>query len=353
MNVLITGGAGFVGSNLAIRLKQQRPDYAICVVDNLVRRGSELNLPMLLRQGITFKHADIRIAEDLVDLPPSDVIIDASADPSILAGIDSSTIKLLQSNLWGTINLLELAIKQNAKFIFLSTSRIYPFGLLNEIDLQETKTRFDVTEKQILPGISSKGISEDFLLTGARSFYGTAKLSSELIIQEYITLKGLSAAIFRCGVISGPGQFGKVDQGVIVFWLANHFWKKKIGYFGYGAEGKQVRDVLHVEDLFNLVDMHLLQFDKISGKTFNIGGGSQSSVSLLELTSLCEAITGNKVKLDRITETRSADIPYYVTDNSRIFEATGWKPKKNIQTLLSDTYTWIKENEQQLKYILA
>ncbi len=353
MKIIITGGAGFVGSSLAVKLKQKYPQYTIFAVDNLVRRGSELNLPVLIKHGIIFKHADIRIADDLTELPLVDIIIDASADPSVLAGIDSSTVKLIQSNLWGTVNLLELAYKQKAKFIFLSTSRVYPFGLLNEINLEEQESRFELAEKQSLLGISIRGIAENFSMTGARSFYGAAKLSSELLIQEYIELKGLHATILRCGVIAGPGQFGKIDQGVVVFWLANHFWKKGLGYFGFGGTGKQVRDILHIEDLFDLMDLMLHQFNRVSGKTLNVGGGLKNSISLVELTKMCETITGNKVPITNVPQTRAADIPFYITDNSQVYEVSDWSPQKNLQTILLDTYLWIKENEQQLKTILV
>jgi CDP-paratose 2-epimerase len=138
-----------------------------------------------------------------------------------------------------------------------------------------------------------------------------------------------------------------------VFWLASHFWKKKLSYFGYGGKGKQIRDILHIDDLADFIDVHLHQFDCLSGKTMNLGGGVQNSLSLQELTALCEEITGNKIKVDSVAENRVADIPYYVTDNHRVSELMNWTPRKSIQTILKDTFSWMRENERQLKQILG
>jgi CDP-paratose 2-epimerase len=352
MRILITGGAGFVGSNLAIKLKGKYPNYSISTFDNLSRRGSELNLPLLRKHGVDFIHGDIRMESDLAELTAADIVIDASADPSVLSGIQSATIKSFQSNLFGTINLLEWATKLKSKFIFLSTSRVYPFGLLNDLVLEETNTRFQLASNQTIAGVSSKGITTDFPLTGSRSIYGAAKLSSELIIQEYMEFKNLDAAILRCGVIAGPGQFGKVDQGVLVFWIASHYWKKKLSYFGYGGQGKQVRDLLHIDDLFDLLDKQIHNFNLLNKKISNVGGGLNNSASLMELTQQAKRVTGNKLDIGSVNENRVADIPYYITDNTLVEQATGWKPQKNITNLTDETFRWIKDNEVQLKEVL-
>lgn len=352
MKILITGGAGFVGSNLAIKFKLKYPSYTIYVADNLTRRGSELNLPLLSKQGIKFFHADIRLAQDLNELPAPDVIVDASADPSVMSGISNSPVKILQSNLFATVNLLELALQHQSNFVFLSTSRVYPYGLLNEVLLEETSTRFTLKQPQSIPGIGEKGISEAFPLTGARSFYGAAKLSSELLIQEYADLKGLKASILRSGVIAGPGQFGKVDQGVLVFWLASHYWKKDLAYLGYGGAGKQVRDIVHIDDLFLLIDQQVHSFDRFANTTFNIGGGLANSISLHELTELCQRVTGNRVTITSVPENRKADVPFYVTDNTLIENKTGWKAQRSVEDIAVDVFAWIKNNEQELRSVL-
>ncbi len=353
MKILITGGAGFVGSNLALMLQEKYPSYTIFCLDNLKRRGSELNLRRFSEAGIRFIHGDIRNQEDLIEIPACDVVIDASAEPSVLAGITSPVLQIVNNNLLGTVNCLELAKKWNGAFIFLSTSRVYPVKTLESLNYAEVETRFEWTDQQDIPGINSKGISESFPLNSARSFYGTTKLASELLIQEYQEYAGLKTVINRCGVITGPWQMGKVDQGVVVLWVARHFWKGKLSYNGYGGTGKQVRDILHIKDLFNLIDLQLHNIDEFSGKVMNVGGGLKSSVSLLELTSLCEKITGNKLDIASVEETRAADLRIYLTDNTLVTNLCGWEPKKGPEEIVSDIYSWLAKNEQELKLILS
>lgn len=351
MVILITGGAGFIGSNLAIYIKNKFPSFTIYAFDNLKRRGSELNIPRLKENGIHFLHGDIRNREDFDVLPQMDIIIDASADPSVLAGIESSVFPLINTNLLGTVNCLELANKFKAAFIFLSTSRVYPIHTLEACKFTELETRFVWQDNQPMPGVSSKGITENFSLDGSRSFYGTSKLASELIIQEYNALKGIKTVINRCGVVSGPWQMGKTDQGVIALWLARHHFKGSLNYIGYGGKGKQMRDVMHVDDLADLICYQIENLDTVSGKTFNAGGGLDCSFSLLELTELCQELTGNKIPIGSIDQNRSADIRIYVSDYSKLNGLTGWKPKRTLKQLLNDTYSWMKQHEQHLKNI--
>ena len=351
--ILITGGAGFVGSNLCIYLKKQYPQYHVIAFDNLKRRGSELNLARLKEAGVVFMHGDCRNPEDFNGFSHLDVVIDASADPSVLSGINSPIYPLINSNLMGTVNCLEVADKYKAQFVFLSTSRVYPIQPMENAAFTEQESRFVWKDEQVLPGISSKGISELFPLEGSRSFYGATKLASEYLITEYQALRGIQTVINRCGVLSGPWQMGKVDQGVLVLWLARHFYKAELSYIGYGGTGKQMRDVLHIDDLCELV-AHQIAFPELyNGQIFNVGGGNEVSFSLMELTQYCQEITGNKITIHPVTENRVADIRIYTSDCSKIHAINGWKPQKNIETLLLDTFEWMKANEQQLKQILS
>lgn len=349
---MITGGCGFIGSNLAINLKEKYPAYRISVLDNLKRRGSELNLPKLKAGGIDFIHGDIRNKEDLLSEQHYDYIIDAAAEPSVMAGMGASLSYVINTNLNGTINTLELAARTKARFIFLSTSRVYPISYLEQINYIEGATRFEISPEQVISGISAKGISESFPLDKARSVYGSTKLASELLVEEFREFFDVDYVINRCGVVAGPHQMGKVDQGVMTLWVARHYWKKEIAYFGYGGLGKQVRDAMHILDLFDLVDYELHHFDVVSGKTYNAGGGVASSVSLQELSGVCAEITGNKVGSTSVAENRKGDIPLYITDNTKIYTETGWQPKRNIRDIVTDTYNWIHENEKELKPIL-
>jgi CDP-paratose 2-epimerase len=352
-SILVTGGAGFVGSNLCIQLKQNYPGYTVIAFDNLKRRGSELNLTRLRDHDVRFIHGDIRNPEDFLDIDSIDIIIDASADPSVLSGINTPVLPLVNSNLVGTINCIELAQKHNALFIFLSTSRVYPIKPLESCRFTELDTRFEWTNDQEIRGVSSKGITEEFTLEGSRSFYGTSKLCSELLLSEYHELKGLKTIINRCGVISGPWQMGKVDQGVLVLWLARHFFKGELSYIGYGGTGKQMRDVLHVDDLYSLVDHQIHNSLLYNGRVINAGGGAEVSFSLQELTALCREVTGNKIKINKVEENRVADIRIYVSDCSKLQNLSGWAPKKNVASVVSDTFLWMRENEGILKKILA
>lgn len=351
--ILITGGAGFVGSNLATRIKQHNEDVRVVCLDNLKRRGSELNLPRLKEFGVEFVHGDIRNREDLFTLPKIDAILECSAEPSVLAGMDGSPDYLINTNLMGTLNCLELARRDGADFIFLSTSRVYPMEAINQLDFQETGTRFELTDKQSVPGASSAGYSEDFPLNGCRSLYGSTKLASELFIQEYIDTYKIRGVINRCGVLTGSWQMGKVDQGVIVFWAANHIYKKPLAYFGYGGEGKQVRDILHIQDLYELVQIQLGRLDALNGKIFNVGGGREVSVSLQELTALCEKFSGNRVEIKKVVEDRKADIRIYLTDNTRIHNATGWSPRITPDRIMEEIVTWVRDNQEMLRPILG
>ncbi len=351
--ILITGGAGFVGSSLAIGLKKLYPQWKIICFDNLRRRGSELNLSRFKSLDIQFIHGDIRNNSDLDDgdILSIDTIIDCSAEPSVLAGF-SSPQYVIQTNLIGTINILELARKTQAKLLFLSTSRIYPIQQLKSIKYQELNTRFNILSSQEILGCSPEGISELFPLTGYRSLYGTTKLASELLIEEYQQAYNIKAIINRCGVLTGPWQMGKVDQGVFVLWVAAHYFEKSLNYIGYGGTGKQVRDLLHINDLLTLIDYQLQHFEQLNGSILNVGGGRENSLSLLETTKICEEITGKSINIKSIADEREGDVPIFITDSSKIMEKTGWKPQKNPQDTLQDIYDWIVTNSDILKSIL-
>lgn len=352
MIYLITGGAGFVGSSLAICLKGKYPASKVISLDNLKRRGSELNLPRLRQYGVKFMHGDIRNKEDLANIGPVDLIIECSAEPSVLAGYKSSPDYLINTNLLGTVNCLEFARACKADFIMLSTSRVYPFKTIDALDFYETETRFELENNQKTPGSSGAGFTENFTLTGVRSLYGATKLASELLILEYADMYGLNVAINRCGVLTGPWQFGKVDQGVVVLWVAKHFWNQELSYIGFGGQGKQVRDILHVDDLFRLIDIQLNNIEKLNGDIFNVGGGREISVSLKELTQLCQKYTGNTIPLSSVMENRPADIRIYLTDNSKVTKATGWKPEITVENIIKEIVVWIKNNEKQLEGVL-
>ncbi|MEI6327326.1 MAG: NAD-dependent epimerase/dehydratase family protein [Candidatus Roizmanbacteria bacterium] len=352
-HILITGGAGFVGSNTAIKLKEKYPKSNIIVMDNLKRRGSELNIPRLKDVGIPFVHGDIRNVEDFEGIGTIDLIIECSAEPSVLAGLETSPTYLINTNLSGTINCLEVARKNTSAFIFISTSRVYPIEQINNLKYTEGKTRYAISNNQKMPGASQAGITEDFPLTGARSLYGTTKLASELMLQEYIYNFGIKGIINRCGVITGPWQMGKVDQGVFVLWMARHIFGGKLAYIGYGGEGKQVRDLIHINDFFEMIDIEINDLDRLSGATFNIGGGTSNSLSLQELTVICENITGKKIEISSILNDRPSDVRSLIIDSTKFTKLTGWKPNMNTTETMIDIATWINKHSNALRPVLA
>ena len=352
MRIIISGGCGFVGSNLALYLKEMHPEFELVCFDNLKRRGSELNIPRLKSEGIEFIHGDMRNQEDLNSLGSADLFIDASAEPSVLAGINSSQRQLINNNLTSTINALDFCVEHGAKLLFLSTSRVYPIRSLEEASFVEQDIRFNWSDDQKVAGLSSEGVAEDFPMNGTRSLYGATKYASELIIEEYGEFLGLDYIINRCGVISGPWQMGKIDQGVVVLWIARHLYNKPLKYIGYGGLGKQVRDILHIHDLCRLVDIQVSNWDKGNKAIFNVGGGLSNSLSLKELTSLCEKYTNTQIEIGAEPENRPADLRLYITDNSKVQNTFNWSPEKSNDDLIKETTEWIVENREILAHIL-
>src|SRR5262245_40955769 len=208
MRVLVTGGCGFVGANLCVSLAARHPDWQFVALDNLRRRGSELNLPRLRAAGVRFVHGDVRERDDVAAAGEFDALVEASAEPSVLAGLDGGLDYLVESNLVGAFNCLETCRRFGAQLVFLSTSRVYPVAALRGLATHETETRLELDDSQATAGASGEGIAETFPLSGARTFYGSTKLAAELLVAEYVESFALAAVVNRCGVIAGPWQLG-------------------------------------------------------------------------------------------------------------------------------------------------
>jgi CDP-paratose 2-epimerase len=350
--LLITGGAGFVGSNLAVSLAARHPEWEILALDNLYRQGSELNLPRLREAGVEFVKGDVREPEDLQRLPGLTALIECSAEPSVMSGVDGDTSYLLHTNLTGAYNCLELARRDGAFMVFLSTSRVYPVEPQVSLKLEEAPTRFELADEQGVPGASAAGISEEFPIAGARTLYGTTKLAAELLIEEYRAGFGVPAVVDRCGVIAGPWQMGKVDQGVFTHWMLAHHFRNPLKYIGFGGEGKQVRDLLHVEDLVDLVERQLLDKEAWDGRTVNVGGGRECSLSLLETTAICRELTGNEVPIEPVEQTRAGDVPIYLSDCTKIFGLDEWRPQRSAEQVLADIHEWVAADETRIAQAL-
>jgi CDP-paratose 2-epimerase len=348
VRILVTGGAGFIGSSLTVQLAARHPDWELVAFDNLCRRGSELNLPRLKAAGARFVHGDIREPRDLLAIGPVEAIVECSADPSASAGLDGRTDYVVQTNLLGAYNALELARRDGAQLVFLSTSRVYPVAALNEIALVETETRFELSDEQTLPGVSSAGISEAFPLAGPRTLYGATKLSAELLVEEYTSTYGLRTVVDRFGVVAGPWQMGKVDQGVFTYWLLAHHFGRPLRYIGFGGSGKQVRDLLHVDDLVDLIEDQLIRSEHWAGAKANVGGGRAVSLSLLETTEICRELTGNEVAIGKAAEDRAGDFPVYISDCRHLRTYTDWRPRRDPRTVLAEIRAWIENHESAI-----
>ena len=334
MKIVLTGVCGFAGSTIAAGLLEAREGLKIIGVDNLNRAGSELNRGRLKKLGVRLRHLDIRSATDLETLGPVDWVIDAAANPSVLAGItgDTSSRQVIEHNLLGTINLLEYCKAHRTGFTLLSTSRVYSAAALAALKLAVKKDAFRPVAHKV-PGLSSRGVSEQFATEPPLSLYGTAKRASEQLALEYGNSFQFSVYINRCGVMAGAGQFGKAEQGIFSFWIHSYRWRKPLRYIGFGGKGHQVRDCLHPRDLVPLL---LKQIDGVRGPAIcNVGGGVENSMSLRQLSKWCARRFGpHRVGSDRCS--RPFDVPWLILDSSRARSQWKWCPQTSIEAVLEE-----------------
>jgi CDP-paratose 2-epimerase len=351
--VLVTGGAGFIGASLALELASRHPAWEVTAFDNLHRRGSELNLARLREGGVRFVHGDVRDPDDLRAAGPFEALLECSAEPSVMAGVDGATGFLMRTNLLGAYHCLEEAARHRAQVVFLSTSRVYPVAPLNALAYEEHETRFALSDEQSLPGASASGVSERFPLEGARTLYGASKLAAELLVTEYAESFALPTVVNRCGVVAGPWQMGKVDQGVFTHWMLAFYYRRALSYLGFGGTGKQVRDLLHVADLAELVDDQLQRPEHWAGAVVNVGGGADVSLSLRETSLLCREITGHDLEIGHDPNTRTGDVRIYLSDCGTLSRFSDWRPSRAPADILADIYTWIHDHDSALSGALA
>lgn len=325
MKILITGGCGFIGSNIAIFLKNKINKLTVDSLDDLSRNSSKINLIRLKKNKIKNFNINISNKSKINLLKKYDFIIDCCAEASVEAS-KLEAERVFFTNLVGTFNILEKAKKDKSKIIFLSTSRVYSIKKL----LSKAK---DINKKKY-----NFKINENFSKKSPISLYGFTKLSSEKLIEEYSFSDNIKYIINRFGVVSGPWQFGKQDQGFISLWLWRFINKKKLNYIGFGGLGNQVRDIIHVEDVCELILEQINKINKINNKIFNVGGGLNNSISLKELTIKSRKITKNDIHIGKITKTSNYDIPYYVTNNRKIYSFYKWRVKRDLETIINDTF---------------
>ena len=329
MRLLITGICGFVGSTLAKALLEHRVDLEIIGIDNFIRPGSETNRDELKSLGIKINHGDIRSASDLESIPDIDAVIDAAANPSVLAGVDGKTSsrQLIEHNLLGTINLLELCKARQAAFVLLSTSRVYSIPPLANLAVRIENDAFvpDASAGELPHGLTSAGVDETFSTEPPVSLYGSTKLASETLALEYGETFGFQVFINRCGVMAGAGQFGRPDQGIFAYWINSYLRRRPLGYIGFDGQGHQVRDCLHPRDLSPLVLNQIISSQKLpaADRIINLSGGAESAMSLRQLTAWCDARFGRHEVVSK-PENRPFDIPWMVLDSAKAKALWNW-----------------------------
>ncbi len=337
MKIIVTGGCGFVGSSLCLYLKKKIKNSQILSIDNLSKSYSKYNQKILLKNKIINKNINLGEFHSLEKIKfRADFIIDCSAEPAVEIS-RKKVVKVIQSNFLSTLNILEKSKEDNSKIIFISSSRVYPIKISYEKfkKYKKFKKHFPYSEKA------------DF--SEQKSVYGFTKYSSEKLIEEYNFSNNVKYIINRCGLISGPGQYGKVEQGLISLWMWRHLNKINVTYLGHGGKGDQLRDVLFIDDFCKLILKQLKSYKLFENKLFCVGGGKRNVIKLKQLTKMCKTITNNKVKVLQKSKTSIYDIPYYVTSLKKIKKLCGWEPKVDLNKGLREIYNWMILNRHKIK----
>jgi CDP-paratose 2-epimerase len=351
MRILITGICGFIGCAAARGLMARIHGSTVLGMDNLSRPGSEVNRVLLQRQGIRVVHGDTRCASDFEQLPPVDWIIDAAANPSVLAGIDGQVTsrQIVEHNLSGTIHALEFAKTHAAGFILLSTSRVYSVPALLSIPLREDLDTFALDETKSMPnGVSVNGLNEEFSTAAPVSLYGATKLASEVLSLEYGEAFSFPVWINRCGVLAGDGQFGRSAQGIVSYWVRSHCANRPLRFSGFGCRGLQVRDVLHPDDLISLLAKQMTCTVSNGPRLFNIGGGRENCTSIAQLANWCNVRFGPR-PVSAGPSPRQFDAPWVVMDSALARNSFGWSPQRRLDEVLAEIAQHAEENPNWLE----
>lgn len=349
--ILITGICGFVGSSLAECMLERIEGLSICGIDNLMRPGSELNRVRLRQLGVNFIHGDIRAASDFETLPASDWVIDAAANPSVLAGVQGggSRRQLLEHNLGSLTNVLEYSKTHGAGLFLLSTSRVYSIRALASLPLRIEDDAYRLDDSAPLPpGVTHRGVGVDFSTSAPISLYGSTKLASEIVALEYGLAFGIPLWINRCGVLAGAGQFGTPDQGIFSYWVNAHLRRRPLRYIGFDGTGKQVRDALHPRDLAALVDLQMRTERSGGQRIYTAGGGVENSRSLAQLTRWCDLLLGAHAPAND-PRPRTYDIPWMVMDNGDAQRDFGWRVETPIEEILRQIAGHAEQNPDWLE----
>jgi CDP-paratose 2-epimerase len=344
MKILVTGACGFVGISV-IRAWLEAEQHEFIGLDNFQRPGSETNRLAIKALGVRLYHGDVRCPSDLERLPPADVVIEAAANPSVLAGTDglASSRQVVEHNLFGTVNALEYCRRHGAAFILLSTSRVYSIPPLAALPVVVEDGAFALDPAAPLPGgVSAAGVREDFSTAAPVSLYGATKLASEQLALEYGLAYGFPVWINRCGVLAGAGQFGRPDQGIFSYWINSWLRGRPLSYRGFGGHGYQVRDCLHPADLVPVLRRQTASSTAVS-QAINLGGGRASAISLRQVSDWCrERIGPRNVSAEPVT--REFDVPWMILDAALAGRTWNWTPSRRTADILEEIVRHAEEN---------
>ncbi len=334
-NCLITGGAGFIGSNLAdYYLSRQR---RVTIVDNFSRPGSEQNLEWLKQRhgrNLEVIRADVRdLHGPLRDaVNGADVVFHLAAQVAVTTSVTDPRHDF-EVNALGTFNVLEAARQATSKpiVVYSSTNKVY--GKMADLGIVERNGRYCYENH-------ARGISEERPLD-AYSPYGCSKCTGDQYVLDYARIYGLKTIVFRQSCIYGPRQFGMEDQGWLAWFSIRALQEKPVTIYG---DGKQVRDILFVEDLIEAYDAGVRNIATTTGRAYNIGGGPQNTLSLLELVDMLDRSFGRKLGCS-FEDWRPGDQPVFVSDISRAKADFGWQPRVSVEEGVGRLLAWIKTNE--------
>lgn len=334
MRVIVTGGAGFIGCNLAIALARRGDD--VVLADNLSRPGSSANLESLLADSeisdrLTYREMDVRDAAacDALVADGADAIAHLAAQVSVTSSL-VDPVEDFEINARGTLNVLEAARKHapEAHVLFTSTNKVY--GSLADLPLERHETRY------VLPTIS-QGVSEAFPTTAATP-YGVSKLVGDLYVQDYAYTFGMHTTVFRMSCIYGTRQNGNVDQGWVSWMVKAALSNQDLTIYG---DGRQVRDLLHVDDLVNAI-ITVFDTDLGRGQVFNMGGGPEFSVSVwAEFGEILQGLVGHEIPV-KYDDWRPSDQRVYISDIRKACETLSWTPKRSPADGIAEVLAWVQ-----------
>jgi len=336
MRTLITGGAGFIGSNTADRLLGQGEE--VILLDNLSRPGSAINLEWLRKKHgeFPFIMADVRdypaVKHALADHQPLDAVLHFAAQVAVTTSVDRPR-EDFEVNALGTLNVLEAVreLQSSAAVLYTSTNKVY--GALEGVGVVEEGSRY--TFKNLPRGVPET-MPLDFY-----SPYGCSKGAADQYARDYHRIYGVRSIVFRNSCIYGPRQFGIEDQGWLAWFVIAAVTGRPITIYG---DGRQVRDVLHVSDLIDVMLLAVQRIDEVKGQVFNLGGGPQNSIAVWsELRPMLESMVGHELPVG-YQPWRPGDQKVYVSDISKASRELGWAPKIDVADGLRSLLEWVMEN---------